>query len=294
MKKYLIFRTDRVGDFLFSLKLIKIIKLNEPYSEITIIASKKNYKYIQSFKVVDKIVILRNNFLSKIKLILNLRENKYDSIIVHDGKKRSKFVSFFLKFKKKVICVTDLVDTQLEIIEKTCKKLDIKFDNSCIDFMDKRSHSLVKLPYKNYVQLHFDEKWKHKDYIKKYTNIEPNEEELLWFIKKILTKNKKLIITTGIKPSILLNGIRNRTNVSDVMIFENQNLMEIENIVFNCDLLITCHGWISHIASAKKIRQIDIIDNSYPYNKWTSHFRNYNFLNRTSFNDLSKQILNLI
>ena len=78
------------------------------------------------------------------------------------------------------------------------------------------------------------------------------------------------------------------------MIFENQNLMEIENIVFNCDLLITCHGWISHIASAKKIRQIDIIDNSYPYNKWTSHFRNYNFLNRTSFNDLSKQILNLI
>ena len=30
MKKYLIFRTDRVGDFLFSLKLIKIIKLTQP------------------------------------------------------------------------------------------------------------------------------------------------------------------------------------------------------------------------------------------------------------------------
>ena len=78
------------------------------------------------------------------------------------------------------------------------------------------------------------------------------------------------------------------------MIFENQNLMEIENIVFNSDLLITCHGWISHVAAAKKIRQIDIIDSSYPYNKWTSHFRNYNYLNRTSFNDLSKKILNLI
>ena len=35
------------------------------------------------------------------------------------------------------------------------------------------------------------------------------------------------------------------------MIFENQNLMEIENIVFNSDLLITCHGWISHIAQQK-------------------------------------------
>ncbi len=294
MKKYLIFRTDRVGDFLFSLKLIKIIKLNDPNSEITIIASKKNYKYIQTFSIVDKVIILRNNLLSKIMLILNLRENKYDSIIVHDGKNRSKFVSFFLKYNKKVICVTDLVNTQLEIIKKVCKKIDIKFDNRCIDFMKERNHSFVKLPYKNYVHLHFDEKWKHKDYIKKYTNIEPNEEELLFFIKKILTKNKKLIITTGIKPSILLNNIRNRINVSDVMIFENQNLMEIENIVFNSDLLITCHGWISHIAAAKKIRQIDIIDSSYPYNKWTSHFRNYNYLNRTSFNDLSKKILNLI
>ena len=41
MKKYLIFRTDRVGDFLFSLKLIRIIKSNHPQSEITIVASEK-------------------------------------------------------------------------------------------------------------------------------------------------------------------------------------------------------------------------------------------------------------
>ena len=70
--------------------------------------------------------------------------------------------------------------------------------------------------------------------------------------------------------------------------------MEIENIVFNCDILISCHGWISHIASAKKIKQIDIIDSSYPYNKWTSHFRNYNYLNRKSFSILSGEIINLI
>jgi len=70
--------------------------------------------------------------------------------------------------------------------------------------------------------------------------------------------------------------------------------MQIENIVFNSDLLITCHGWISHIAAAKKIRQIDIIDSSYPYDKWTSHFRNYNFINRKSFNILSNEIIKFI
>jgi len=294
MRKYLIFRTDRVGDFLFSLKLIKIIKKNDPRSEITVIASQKNYKYIQTFSVVDKIILLKNNLLSKIKLIFYLRVNTYDYIIVHDGKNRSKFISFFLKFRKRVICVTNLIDTQIEIIKKACQKIHLEFDEKCIDFLEKRNHSLVKLPYKNYIHLHFDEKWKYSEYIKKYTNIEPNEEELLMFIKKILIKDKKLIITTGKNPSVLLNDIKNRINDLDVKIFENQNLMQIENIVFNSDLLITCHGWISHIAAAKKIRQIDIIDSSYPYNKWTSHFRNYSYLNRTSFNNLSKKILDLI
>ena len=294
MRKYLIFRTDRVGDFLFTLKLIKIIKTNDPRSEITVIGSQKNYKYIQTFSVVDKIILLKNDLLSKIKLIFYLRKITYDSIIVHDGKNRSKFISFFLKFRKRVVCVTNLIDTQIEIIKKACQKIHLEFDNECIDFLEKRNHSLVKLPYKNYIHLHFDEKWKYSEYIKKYTNIEPNEKEFLMFINKILIKGKKLIITTGKNPSVLLNNIKNRINDLDVKIFENQNLMQIENIVFNSDLLITCHGWISHIAAAKKIRQIDIIDSSYPYDKWTSHFRNYNFINRKSFNILSNEIIKFI
>ena len=163
MRKYLIFRTDRVGDFLFTLKLIKIIKTNDPRSEITVIGSQKNYKYIQTFSVVDKIILLKNDLLSKIKLIFYLRKNSYDSIIVHDGKNRSKFISFFLKFRKRVVCVTNLIDTQIEIIKKACQKIHLEFDNECIDFLEKRNHSLVKLPYKNYIHLHFDEKWQYSE-----------------------------------------------------------------------------------------------------------------------------------
>ena len=95
MKKYLIFRTDRVGDFLFTLKFIKIIKLNDRNSEITVVASERNQDYIKTFTEVDKVILLKNNLLSKIKLIFNLRKDKYNTIIVHDGKNRSRFVSFF-------------------------------------------------------------------------------------------------------------------------------------------------------------------------------------------------------
>jgi ADP-heptose:LPS heptosyltransferase len=294
MKKYLIFRTDRVGDFLLSLSLIKIIKINDPEVEITVIASERNFKYVKTFDEIKNVIVLKNNFLSKIKLIIDLRRIKYDAIIIHDGKNRSRFISFFLKFKKRVVCFTNLIDTQLDIIKKVCEKINLNFSYKCLDFLDSRNHNFVNIPFIKYIHLHFDEKWEYNKYIKKYTNIEPNENELVSFINNIISKDKKLIITTGKKLPKILNNIKNKINKENVHIFTNQSLLEIEHIVFNCDLLITCHGWISHIASSKKIRQIDIIDNLYPYNKWTSHFRNYTSINRESFDILSKKIINLV
>ena len=76
-------------------------------------------------------------------------------------------------------------------------------------------------------------------------------EELIYFINNILIKGKKLIITTGKKTPKIKNKIKRKFDNSKVRFYENQTLMEIENIVFNSELLISCHGWISHIASAK-------------------------------------------
>ena len=61
MNRYLIFRTDRIGDFLISAILIKSIKQNDTSSHVTVIASKKNYDYIKSFKLVDEVILLKNN-----------------------------------------------------------------------------------------------------------------------------------------------------------------------------------------------------------------------------------------
>ena len=293
MKEFLIFRTDRVGDLLFSLILIKIIKSNYPNSQITLVASEKNFEYAKTFKLIEKIIILKNNFFSKIKLIFKLRKNRYEAIIIHDGKNRSKFISYFLNANKKVTCITNLIDTQIEIINKVCDKIQLRYENNSLNFLDDRDHSLKKVPFKSYLHLHFDEKWIYEEYIKKYINIEPEKNDLINFINNLLSYNN-LIITTGKKELRLLKEIKSSVDPKKVKIFANQELLELENIVFNADLLIACHGWITHIASAKNIRQIDIIDSSYPYSKWTSHLRNYNFLNRKPFKILSKEIISLI
>ena len=294
MNSVLLFRTDRVGDFLLSLWLIKIIKKNYPKSKITVVASKSNYKYIKSFREVHDVLLLNNSLIPKISLIFKLRKKKYDACIVHDGKNRSRFISYFLNYKKRILCFTNLIDTQLEIIHKACKDLNITYDNSSLDFLDDRKHSIQEIPFNDYIQLHFDEKWVHESYIKNYKDIEPSEKQLIDFINKIISKNKKIIITTGKETNKLLDKIKDKVDTNRVKICRNQNLIELENIVFNSSLLITCHGWISHIASAKKVKQIDIIDNKYPYNKWTSHFRNYNYLYRKNFEFLSEEIIKLI
>ena len=72
MNKYLIFRTDRIGDFLLSLILIKSIKRNDIKSHITVVASNKNYDYIKSFKIIDEVILFKKGFFDRIKFLVVL------------------------------------------------------------------------------------------------------------------------------------------------------------------------------------------------------------------------------
>ena len=102
---------------------------------------------------------------------------------------------------------------------------------------------------------------------------------------------KKIIITTGTKTPNIIKKVKSSLDSSKIKFLDNQNFNDLEQVVSKCEILISCHGAISHIAAAKRIKQIDIIDKSYDYNRWTSHFRNYNYLYREKFSSLSKEIL---
>ncbi len=288
MNKYLIFRTDRIGDFLVSAILIKSIKSNDQKSHITIIASKKNYEYIKNFPYVDEVIKLENNFLDKLKLLAKLNKIRFKTIIVHDNKNRSKILTLFLKSDNKIHI--EQQKTHIEIIMKVLKKLDFSFDENSLDLFSHKK--MESTNYGEFIQLHLDEKWIFEDYIKKFVNIEPNKTQLINFIDNIISyTKKKLIITTGQKtPKILLEILPDLEN-RKVRLLENLDFLELEKITLKSRLLISCHGAISHVAAANKVKQIDIIDTSYDYFKWTKHFRNYDYLIRDKFDNLSNKIL---
>ena len=104
--KYLIFRTDRVGDFLITAPLIKAIKTEDINSEIYIVCSNKNVEFIKEIDYIDGLFCLTKEiFLIELNLKL-LRKKKFDRVIVSDKKNRSIIFSFFVKSKEKIFNVS--------------------------------------------------------------------------------------------------------------------------------------------------------------------------------------------
>ena len=108
MVKYLIFRTDRIGDFIFSRMLVQSIKDKFPNSKIDFVCSEYNSKYIKNFKDVNKTYILdKYNLPLMFNNLLNINRRNYDKLIILDGKRRSIFFSIILNAKSKIAIVKD-------------------------------------------------------------------------------------------------------------------------------------------------------------------------------------------
>jgi len=301
MKNYLIFRTDRIGDFLLTAILIRAIKRNDPHGFIRVIGSSNNYDYIKSFKSVNEVFLLKKGFFNRLWLLIFLIKKTYQNIIIHDAKQRSKIISFFLNKKKIIHTHVHSNTTHFDEIKCILKSLNFNFNISDLNILEDRtfaltnSHAWISNFTESYSLFHFDEKWIYNKSISNYTDIEPGEDALISLFNTIASKtNVNLIVSTGLKtPNILKKIFTNKFN-SKVFLCQNSNFFDIEKLITNSNLLISCHGAVSHIAAAKNIKQVDIIDCSYNYSRWTNHFRNYQSLNRKTFSELSADIINLL
>ena len=69
LKKILVFRTDRLGDFIISKSVLNNLIHSKKYI-IDIVVSEKNYSYIKNFKSFNSIFIYKNSFF---KFFLTIR-----------------------------------------------------------------------------------------------------------------------------------------------------------------------------------------------------------------------------
>ena len=110
MARYLIYRTDRIGDFITSQVVSNSIFESSTKNQIDIVTSKYNYNYIKHFKYIRNLYIFDqtgNKLLDYFKLYFNIGSKQYDYLIVLDGKRRSFFSGIFINAKKKICFLKD-------------------------------------------------------------------------------------------------------------------------------------------------------------------------------------------
>ena len=110
MAKYLIFRTDRIGDFITSQLVTNSISEVSKKNQVDVVASRYNSKYIKNFKYINRIFIFdktQNKILDFFNLFLQIKNKKYDYLIVLDGKRRSFLSGIFINSKIKICFLKD-------------------------------------------------------------------------------------------------------------------------------------------------------------------------------------------
>jgi ADP-heptose:LPS heptosyltransferase len=317
VKNVLIYRTDRIGDFLVCSSIYSSIKRNYNNCKIDIVCSNSNYNYVKSFDIFNKVFLFPEKFLDKIKFFFSLK--KYDKILVLDGKKRSIYMSIFKKTDKKIIFTPsnfikkifspffnksyfiDYKIPKIELIIKCLNDLDCDFIDEDLTFLKKyeNTNSLIyKNNYSDYLLFNFDEKWLANKYIKSYQNIEPTIDELVFFLENI-SKKKKIIITNGFVENHLIKKlqlIKDNTFFNRVIIKDKIDLYELQSLIKESDFFISCHGGPTHMASNYNIKLIDIIDLSEKefFESYNHHIKNKTQLFRERFSILCEKILKII
>ena len=103
-KNFIVFRTDRLGDFLIHSRPVYELKKKFPNSNITVVCSDLNKKIISKFSFVDNIIIFNksDNFFIKCKVFYRIIKKKYFASFVLDGKNFSFLCNIFLRSKNKI------------------------------------------------------------------------------------------------------------------------------------------------------------------------------------------------
>lgn len=337
--KYLIFRSDRIGDFLITSPLIQCIKRNDKNHAIEVVCSLKNANFVENLKIINKIYVLKKrNFLSKLNLFFKLKKNSYDVIITSDKKNSSIILSLFLKSKIKIFNVSKLFtykflkffyknvfldndfsnESVKQIQNNNLKSINFSLNKDDFHFFKKDqfknfSFNLSNLEIsKNFILVHYDEKWEISSYIKAFPRAESFVDlgieyySFIKFLSHISYKtNSNIILTTGTintnfidkfittEEKISSDIYKLKNNSNNIFCIVNQSFESVSHLISHSKYFISCHGAFTHIAANFNIKQIDIINSNkeYHYQRITSSIDNYSSIFRKKFQNLSTEIV---
>ena len=175
--------------------------------------------------------------------------------------------------------------SHIEVIKNILKKINFTFHKDSLNILKTRLHQIQNRLFK-FILMKMDLQRLYKNFI----NIEPTSDKLINFLFELQNKTKKIDCYIRLSNPDILKKINSQINRANIKIYDNLDFSELRILhqSRNFDFLSWCN--ISCNCSLN-VKQIDIIDKSYNYTRWTEHFRNYNYLYREKFDILANKIL---
>ena len=321
--KILLLRQDRLGDLLISTGIIRNLRNLLPNDEIHILLGKKNYfakhildKYIDKFHLYDK------KLFSSLKLIYNLRNEKYDYVVdLFDNP--SKTSELFIKYinakasigldKSNTHIYTKVLElkpkSETHIIDRVANILEFLSTQETLKKMDfspeynfKTNYDISNLLKFNSIKSSNANNSDSNTTINKtlLINLFGSNETKFWgnnnhieLINKLINEsNYNILISTTKDRKENLDQIISKIDNLDayinsrlIIIPFNNDLDYIAKVISNVDLVFTPDTSIVHISAAFKVKCIVLYPDSeeqYGGKYWTPYNSPYISLNATN------------
>ena len=297
MKKFIIFRTDRLGDFLITTNIIKKIKETYKKSHITVVGSPLNKILLKNYKKIDKTIIFnkKETFIKKIRILNLLRKSNYYAAFALDGKSFSSLITLFINSKYKLgisykfnilnniywskpnLLYNFLVFSYCEYFtsKKNLKKVEhlpsiiIKLANRLGFQLNSKQPYYFPISKKNKVNFKkiYSKKIKSRyvliHFDEKWNDILDINSNLYEVISGFQNKIKmKIIITSNNNFFDYYAKFKKKASLNkNIYILENLNLMLFERFIANSQYSISCHsGFLVQISGCNQTKIIDIIN----------------------------------
>lgn len=107
MNKILIIRTDRIGDVVLTTPIIKILRDQFPKAHLAFLTGPKTKDIVKGNPFLDEIIIYdkhnkHRSIMETIKFSLELKQRKFDAVIVFNPSRRNHLFTFFARIPKRI------------------------------------------------------------------------------------------------------------------------------------------------------------------------------------------------
>ena len=285
IKKILIIRNDRIGDFVLTSALFRELRKNFPFAKITAVVSEKNKSMAEKNKNIDELIILGNaprnfkEFLFYLKISNKIKKEKYDIGIDLRGSFSNAFFLLFLSRVKYKIGLFNGMFSRFLLNFSRNKKHNKHVVFYSIDLVNKALGLNIKDFWPDIEYDKDDEEYVNKflknKKIKKFICIVPDAShyEKQWklenfdlLIKQINKKHPdyKILLIGSEKNKIDFLVKRNDSCIS----FWNHDLRKVYILFKKSRVVLAPDGGPMHLAWAAKTNLIAIFPETIPLNNY--------------------------